>query len=124
MGWIGRNRVEAIVERTRNGGLEIVTLMKTSSAFYAPASAALAMAESYLQNQKRVFSCAVYLNGEYGVTDRYVGVPVVIGAGGVERIIELDLDASEKLAFDKSVAAVEGLISTSLALNPSLASRP
>jgi malate dehydrogenase len=110
MGWITRERVEEIFQRTRDGGAEIVNFLKTGSAFYAPASAAIAMAESYLRDKKRVLPCAAWLTGQYGVKDLYVGVPVVIGAGGVERIVELQLDSEEKAAFDKSVAAVKGLI--------------
>ncbi len=109
MGWTTRERLDAIVERTRKGGAEIVGLLKTGSAYYAPASAAIAMAESYLKDKKRVLPCAAHLDGEYGVEDLYVGVPVVIGAGGVERIVEIVLDAGEKAMFDKSVAAVRGL---------------
>jgi malate dehydrogenase len=110
MGWITRERVEEIFQRTRDGGAEIVNFLKTGSAFYAPASAAIAMAEAYLRDKKRVLPCAAWLTGQYGVKDLYVGVPVVIGAGGVERIVELQLDGEEKAAFDKSVAAVKGLI--------------
>jgi malate dehydrogenase len=104
------------VQRTRDGGAEIVALLKTGSAFYAPASAAIQMAESFLKDQKRVMPCAAYLQGEYGVNGVYVGVPVVIGAGGVERIIEIPLSKDEKAMFDKSVAAVEGLITAAKSL--------
>src|ERR1700719_812002 len=110
MGWTTQARVDAIVERTRKGGGEIVSLLKTGSAFYAPAASAIAMAESYLKDQRRVLPCAALLTGQYGVNDMYVGVPVVIGAGGVERIVELNLDRDEKAEFDKSVEAVRGLI--------------
>ena len=103
MGWTTQGRIDEIVERTRNGGAEIVNLLKTGSAFYAPASSAIAMAESYLRNKKRVVPCAAYLNGEYGVRDLYVGVPVVIGAKGVERVVEIDLNGAERAMFDKSV---------------------
>ncbi|MGE5148029.1 MAG: malate dehydrogenase, partial [Candidatus Eiseniibacteriota bacterium] len=99
-----------IVQRTRDGGAEIVNLLKTGSAFYAPASSAIAMAEAYLLDKKRVLPCAAWLNGQYAVKDLYVGVPVVMGAGGVERIVEIELDPAEKAAFDKSVGAVRGLI--------------
>jgi malate dehydrogenase len=109
-GWTSQARLDAIVQRTRDGGAEIVGLLKTGSAFYAPASSAIQMAESYLLDKKRVLPCAAHLNGEYGVKDLYVGVPVVLGAGGVERVVEIDLDASERAMFDKSVSAVRGLI--------------
>ena len=112
MGWITQKRVNEIVDRTRNGGAEIVGLLKTGSAYFAPASSAIAMAESYLKDKKRVLPCAAYLNGQYGVKGLYVGVPVVIGAGGVERVVELKLNASEKKMLDKSVAAVDGLVKT------------
>jgi len=109
MGWTTQEKLDAIVQRTRNGGAEIVGLLKTGSAFYAPAAAAIAMAESYLLDKKRVLACAAHLTGQYGVSDLYVGVPVVIGAGGVERIVEIKLDAGEQADFDKSVAAVKEL---------------
>jgi malate dehydrogenase len=109
MGWTTQERLDAIVERTRNGGAEIVNLLKTGSAFYAPAASAIAMAESYLKDQKRVLPCAAHLTGQYGVSGLYVGVPVVIGAGGVERIVEIELDGDEKAAFDKSVGTVRSL---------------
>ncbi len=110
MGWISKQRVTEIVQRTRDGGAEIVGLLKTGSAFYAPASAAIAMAESYLKDKKRVLPCAAHLSGQYGIKGLYIGVPVVIGAGGVERIVELSLNASEKNMLAKSVAAVKELI--------------
>ncbi len=110
MGWTTRERVDQIMQRTRDGGAEIINFLKTGSAFYAPASAAIAMAESYLRDKKRVLPCAAWLTGQYGVKDLYVGVPVVIGAGGVERIVEITLDRDEKAAFDQSVEAVKGLI--------------
>ncbi|HEY4134615.1 MAG TPA: malate dehydrogenase [Alphaproteobacteria bacterium] len=116
MGWSTDKRIEEIVQRTRDGGAEIVALLKTGSAFYAPASAAIQMAESFLKDQKRVLPCAAYLQGEYGVNGVYVGVPVVIGAGGVERIIEIPLSKDEKAMFDKSVSAVEGLITAAKSL--------
>jgi malate dehydrogenase len=109
-GWTTQARLDQIVQRTRDGGAEIVGLLKTGSAFYAPAAAAVQMAESYLKDKKRVLPCAAHLSGEYGVKDLYVGVPVVLGAGGVERVVEIDLDASEQAMFDKSVSAVRGLI--------------
>jgi len=110
MGWTTRQRVDQIMQRTRDGGAEIVNFLKTGSAFYAPASAAIAMAESYLRDKKRVLPCAAWLTGQYGVKDLYVGVPVVIGAGGVERIVEITLDPGEKAAFDKSCGAVRDLV--------------
>ena len=106
--------------RTRNGGAEIVNLLKTGSAFYAPASSAVAMAESYLRDKKRVLPCAAWLNGEYGVKDLYVGVPVVIGAKGVERIVELELTGAERSEFEKSVNAVKGLVDACQKIAPDL----
>ncbi|MFN7038205.1 MAG: malate dehydrogenase [Alphaproteobacteria bacterium] len=108
-GWSSKEKIDAIVERTRNGGAEIVSLLKAGSAFYTPAAAAVAMAESYLKDKKRIMPCAAFLNGEYGVKDTFVGVPVVIGANGVEKIVEVDLLPEEKAAFDKSVEAVRSL---------------
>jgi len=113
MGWTTQERLDKIVQRTRDGGGEIVNLLKTGSAFYAPASSAIAMAESYLRDKKRVLPCAAWLTGQYGVKDLYVGVPVVIGAKGVERIVEITLNPDEKTAFDASVAAVRGLCDVS-----------
>ena len=110
MGWTTQEKLDAIVQRTRDGGAEIVGLLKTGSAFYAPASSAIAMAESYLKDKKRLLPCAAYLTGQYGVDGIYVGVPVVIGAGGVERIVEIELAADEQAMFDKSVTAVRGLV--------------
>ena len=110
MRWTTRARIDRVVERTRNGGAEIVGLLKTGSAFYAPASSAIAMAEAYLRDRKRVFPCAAQLNGEYGIDGLYVGVPVVIGGKGVEKIIEITLNAGEKKMFLKSVEAVRGLM--------------
>lgn len=110
MGWTTQTKLDAIVKRTRDGGAEIVGLLKTGSAYYAPASAAIQMAESYLRDKKRVLPCAAWLQGEYGVKDLYVGVPVVIGAKGVERIVEIRLAGDEKKAFDQSVEAVRQLV--------------
>ncbi len=110
MGWTTQEKLDAIVKRTRNGGAEIVELLKNGSAFYAPAASAIQMAESYLKDSKRVLPCAAYLNGEYGVKDMYVGVPVIIGANGVERVVEMKLNADEKAMFDKSVQAVKDLM--------------
>ena len=120
LGWTTQARLDAIVQRTRDGGGEIVALLKTGSAFYAPAASAVAMAESYLKDKKRVLPCAAWLNGEYGVRDLYVGVPVVIGAKGVERIIEIELNAAEREMFGKSVAAVQGLVEACRKIAPDL----
>ena len=109
-GLISQEELDGIVKRTRGGGGEIVALLKTGSAFYAPAESAIAMAKSFLKDKKRVLPCAAYLTGQYGINDMYVGVPVVIGAGGVEKIVEIELNPSEKSAFDKSCAAVQELI--------------
>ncbi|MGQ0675501.1 MAG: malate dehydrogenase [Rhodospirillales bacterium] len=110
MGWTTQERLDKIVQRTRDGGAEIVNLLKTGSAFYAPAAAAIQMAESYLLDKKRVLPCAAWLTGQYGVKDLYVGVPVVIGAKGVEKIVEIELNPAEKAMFDKSVGAVKTLV--------------
>ena len=120
MGFSTKERIDAIVQRTRDGGAEIVNLLKTGSAFYAPAASAIAMAESYLKDKKRVLPCAAYLKGEYGVRDLYVGVPTVIGAKGVERIVEIEMDRGEKAMFDKSVASVRGLVDACLKIAPDL----
>jgi malate dehydrogenase len=110
MGWSTQERIDAIVKRTRSGGGEIVGLLKTGSAYYAPATSALEMAESFLKDKKRVLASAAYLTGQYGVNDLYVGVPVVIGAGGVERIVEIELDEASRANFDVSVDAVKELL--------------
>jgi malate dehydrogenase len=120
MGWTTQARVEAIVQRTRDGGAEIVNLLKTGSAFYAPASSAIAMAESYLKDKKRVLPCAAFLNGEYGVKGLYVGVPAVLGAKGVERVVEIELNKDEQAMFDKSVSAVQGLVDACIKIAPDL----
>lgn len=117
MGWITAERVDAIVERTRNAGAEVLNLLKTSSSYYSPAMSAISMAESYLLDKKRILPCSAWLNGEYGVKDLYMGVPVVIGAKGVERIMELDLQTEEKIMFDQSVTATRDLINAARALN-------
>jgi len=116
MKWISQKKLDEIVQRTRDGGAEIVGLLKTGSAYYAPASAAIQMADSYLKDKKRILPCAAYLNGQYGVKGIYVGVPVVIGAKGVEKIVEVKLDADEKKAFNASVRAVKKLVAASQAL--------
>jgi len=121
MGWTTQARLDAIVDRTRNGGAEIVGLLKTGSAFYAPAASAIAMAESYLKDKKRVLPCAAALNGEYGMKDLYVGVPAVIGAKGVERVVEIDLNSGERSAFEASAEAVVGLIEACKKIAPDLA---
>jgi malate dehydrogenase len=121
LGWTTQERIDAIVDRTRKGGGEIVALLKTGSAYYAPATAAIAMAESYLKDKRRVLPCAAYLSGEYGVDGLYVGVPVVIGANGVERVLEIKLDQNERQMFEKSVASVRTLIEASKTLNPAFA---
>ena len=110
MGWTTQAKIDAIVDRTANGGGEIVKLLERGSAFYAPAASAIAMAEAYLKDKKRVLPCAAYLTGQYGINDLYVGVPVVIGAGGIERIVEIKMNATEKAAFDKSCVAVRELV--------------
>jgi malate dehydrogenase len=120
MKWTTQARLDAIVERTRKGGGEIVALLKTGSAFYAPAASAIAMAESYLRDKKRVLPCATYLNGEYGVKDMYVGVPAVIGAKGIERIVELEFTSGERDMFKKSVDAVKGLVEACQKIAPDL----
>jgi malate dehydrogenase len=120
MGWITQDKVDAIVERTRKGGGEIVALLKTGSAFYAPAASAIAMAESYLKDKKRVLPCAAYLTGQYGVDDLYVGVPAVIGAGGIERVVEIDLDKAERAMFDKSIESVRTLVQACRKIAPQM----
>lgn len=113
MKWISQKRLDEIIQRTRDGGAEVVELLKTGSAFYAPASAAIQMAESYLKDKKRVLPCAAYLRGEYGVKGLYVGVPVVIGARGAERIVEIKLNPTERAAFNKSIRAVRQVVNES-----------
>ena len=121
MGWTTQEKIDAIVKRTRGGGGEIVNLLKTGSAFYAPASSAISMAESYLRDKRRVLPCAAYLDGEYGVKDMYVGVPIILGKNGVEKIVEIELDATEKEMFAKSVDSVKGLVEACKKINPSFA---
>ncbi|MCG6859517.1 MAG: malate dehydrogenase [Salaquimonas sp.] len=120
MGWTTKAKIDAIVERTRKGGGEIVALLKTGSAYYAPAASAIAMAESYLKDKKRVVPCAASLKGEYGIKDLYVGVPTVIGTNGVERVIEIDMNRTEKKMFDKSVEAVVELCEACKGIAPNL----
>ena len=120
MGWMSQERVDQIVDRTRKGGGEIVGLLKTGSAYYAPAASAIEMAESYLKDKKRILPCAAYLNGEYGVKDIYCGVPVVIGAGGAERVVEVDLNGAEREMFMKSVNSVKNLVEACKGIAPQL----
>ena len=121
MGWTTQEKLDAIVQRTRDGGAEIVGLLKTGSAFYAPAASAVEMAEAYIKDQKRLLPCAAHVKGAYGLNGMYVGVPVIIGANGVERVVEVKLDASEKAMFEKSVDAVKGLVAACKGIDPSLA---
>jgi malate dehydrogenase len=120
MKWTTQARLDEIVQRTRDGGAEIVNLLKSGSAFYAPAASAIAMAESYLKDKKRVIPCAAYLSGEYGVKDLYVGVPTVIGAKGVERIVEIQLNGAERTMFEKSCEAVSTLVEACKKIAPNL----
>ena len=121
MGWTTQEKIDAIVKRTRGGGGEIVNLLKTGSAFYAPASSAISMAESYLRDKRRVLPCAAYLTGQYGVKDMYVGGPVILGANGVEKIVEIQLDAEETKMFATSVASVKTLVDACKGINPAFA---
>jgi malate dehydrogenase len=120
MGWTSQDKLDQIIQRTRDGGAEIVGLLKTGSAYYAPASSAISMAEAYLKDKKRVLPCAAHLSGQYGLKDIYVGVPVVIGADGVERVIEIEMNRDEQGMFDKSVASVQSLCSACADIAPSL----
>ncbi|MCF3974093.1 malate dehydrogenase [Paracoccus salsus] len=121
MGWTTQDRLDAIVQRTRDGGAEIVGLLKTGSAFYAPATSAIEMAEAYLKDQKRVLPCAAHVDGAYGLKGMYVGVPTVIGAGGVEKVIEITLDKDEQAMLDKSIDSVKGLVEACKGIDSSLA---
>ncbi|MEM1362680.1 MAG: malate dehydrogenase [Pseudomonadota bacterium] len=121
MGWTTQEALDAIVQRTRDGGAEIVGLLKTGSAYYAPATSAIEMAEAYLRDQKRVLPCAAYCNGEFGLKGTYVGVPTIIGANGVERIIEVKLTKEEQEMFDNSVGAVKGLVDACKGIDETLA---
>ncbi|MEM8935061.1 MAG: malate dehydrogenase [Pseudomonadota bacterium] len=120
MGWTTQQRIDAIVDRTRKGGGEIVALLKTGSAFYAPAASAIQMAESYLKDKKVVVPCAAHLTGQYGLNDMYVGVPIVVGSDGCERIVEVKFEAEEKEMFDNSVNAVKDLMTACINIEPSL----
>jgi malate dehydrogenase len=123
MGWTSQDKIDAIVKRTRGGGGEIVGLLKTGSAYYAPATSAIAMAEAFLKDKKRVMPCAAHLSGQYGVNDLYVGVPCVLGAGGVERVVEIELNAEAKGNFEKSVGAVKDLLEACKQIDNSLAEK-
>jgi len=120
MGWTTQEKLDAIVQRTRDGGAEIVNLLKTGSAFYAPAESAIVMARSYLKDKKRLLPCAAHLSGQYGLSDMYVGVPCIIGAGGVEKVVEIELSDAERGMFDHSVNAVKGLVEACKAIDPSV----
>ena len=121
MGWTSQEKLDGIIQRTRDGGAEIVGLLKTGSAFYAPATSAIEMAEAFLKDQKRLLPCAAYVDGALGLKGMYVGVPTVIGAGGIERIVDIKMTADEQAMFDKSVDAVKGLVAACKAIDPSLA---
>ncbi len=121
MGWTTQEKMDAIVQRTRDGGAEIVGLLKTGSAFYAPAASAIEMAEAYLKDQKRLLPCAAHVDGAYGLSGMYVGVPTIIGAGGIERVVDIKLNKDEQAMFDKSVDAVKGLVAACKGIDPSLA---
>ena len=120
LGMFSQEQLDAMIKRTRGGGGEIVALLGTGSAFYAPAASAIAMAESYLRDKRRMLPCAAYLTGQFGVKDMYVGVPVVIGAKGVEKIVEVEMNAAEKQMFEKSVASVKGLVDACVKIAPQL----
>ena len=121
MGWTSQDKLDAIVQRTRDGGAEIVGLLKTGSAFYAPATSAIEMAEAFLKDQKRLLPCAAHVDGAYGLDGFYVGVPTIIGAGGIERVVEIKMDKTEQAMFDKSVDAVKGLVAACKDIDSSLA---
>ena len=121
MGWTTQEKLDAIVQRTRDGGAEIVGLLKTGSAFYAPATSAIEMAEAFLKDQKRLLPCAAFVKGAYGLDGMYVGVPTIIGAGGIEKVVEIKLNPAEQVMMDKSVDAVKGLVEACKAIDSSLA---
>ena len=121
MGWTTQEKLDAIIQRTRDGGAEIVGLLKTGSAFYAPATAAIEMAEAFLKDQKRLLPCAAYVKGALGLDGMYVGVPTILGAGGVERVVDIKMNPDEMAMFQKSVDAVKGLVTACIAIDPSLA---
>jgi malate dehydrogenase len=118
MGWTSQEKLDQIVQRTRDGGAEIVGLLKTGSAFYAPAAAAVQMAESYLKDQRRLLPCAAWVDGQYGLDGMYVGVPVIVGENGVEKVVEIELSAAEQAEFNNSVESVRGLLAKSKELMP------
>ncbi len=120
MGWTSQDKLDAIVQRTRDGGAEIVGLLKTGSAFYAPATSAIEMAEAYLKDQRRLLPCAAYCDGEFGLKGMYVGVPTIIGANGIEKVIDIKLTKDEQVMFDKSVEAVRGLVDACKGIDSSL----
>ena len=121
MGWTTQDKLDAIVQRTRDGGAEIVGLLKTGSAFYAPATSAIEMAEAYLKDQKRLLPCAAWCDGEFGLNGFYVGVPTMIGAGGIERVVDIKLTKDEQVMFDNSVDAVKGLVEACKKIDETLA---
>lgn len=121
MGWTTQDKLDAIIQRTRDGGAEIVGLLKTGSAYYAPATSAIEMAEAYLKDQKRLLPCAAYVKGAYGLDGFYVGVPTIIGAGGVEKVVNIKLNAEEQAMMNKSVDAVKGLVAACKGIDPALA---
>ena len=121
MGWTSQEKLDGIIQRTRDGGAEIVGLLKTGSAFYAPAASAIEMAEAYLKDQKRLLPVAAYVKDAFGLDGMYVGVPVIIGAGGVERLVEIQMTEDENAMFQKSVDAVKGLVAACKTIDPSLA---
>ena len=120
MGWISQDKLDSIIQRTRDGGAEIVGLLKTGSAYYAPATSAIEMAEAFLKDQKRVLPCAAHVDGALGLKGIYVGVPTIIGAGGVERIVDIQMNKDERAMFDKSVDAVKILVDACKSIDNSL----
>lgn len=121
MGWTTQEKLDAIIQRTRDGGAEIVGLLKTGSAYYAPATSAIEMAEAYLKDQRRLLPCAANCTGEFGLNDMYVGVPTIIGANGIEKVVDIKLEGDEQAMFNKSVDAVRGLVDACKGIDPSLA---
>ena len=121
MGWTTQDKLDSIIQRTRDGGAEIVGLLKTGSAFYAPAASAIEMAEAYIKDQKRLLPVAAYVKDAFGLDGMYVGVPVILGAGGVERLVQIQMTPDEQAMFDKSVDAVKGLVAACKVIDPSLA---